>query len=299
MFENHAVVVIQSLRYVQLFVTPWTAAHQAPLSYTISWSLLKFMSMEPVMLPNHLILCLPFLLFLLPSNFLSIRVFSHKPALHSRWPKYWSFSFSTSPSSEYSGLISFRVNWFDHLVVQGTHKSLLQHHNSKRSIPQHSVFFMVLLSHLFMTTGKYIALNIWTFVEQVMSLLFNILSRVVIAFLKGQVSFNFMAAVTVCSNFGVQENKICHCFHFFSLYLPWNDGTRCHDLHFLLSFKPVFSLFSFTLIKKLFSFSSLFAIKLVWSVHLSLLFLPAILISLCDSSSLSCRLMFSTSKSNK
>ena len=111
MFENHAVVVIQSLRYVQLFVTPWTAAHQAPLSYTISWSLLKFMSMEPVMLSNHLILCLPLLLFLLPSIFLSIRVFSHKSALHSRWPKYWSFSFSISPSKEHPGLILGWTGW--------------------------------------------------------------------------------------------------------------------------------------------------------------------------------------------
>ena len=160
-------------------------------------------------------------------------VFSNKSALHIRWPKYWSFSFSTSPPNEYSGLISFRVNWFDHFVVQGTHKSLLHHHNSKPSILQCSIFLMALLSHLYMTTGKSIALSIWTFVEQVMSLLFNILSRVVIAFLKGQVSFNFIAAVTVCGDFGVQENKICHCFHFFSLSLPWNDGTRCHDLYFL------------------------------------------------------------------
>ena len=125
-----------------------------------------------------------------------------------------------SSSNEYSELISFRTDWFDLLTVQGILKSLLQQLNSKASILQHSSFLVVQLSHLYMTTGKSIALNIWTFVEQVISLLFNILSRVVIAFLKGQASFNFMAAVTVCGDFGVQENKICHCFHFFCFYLP-------------------------------------------------------------------------------
>ena len=136
------------------------------------------------MLSKHLILCLLLLLFLLPSIFPSIRVFSNKSALHIRWPKYWSFSFSTSPSNEYSGLISFRVNWFDHLVVQGSHKSLLQR-NSKPSIFQCSVFFMVLFSHLYMTTGKSIALTRRTFVGKVMSLLLHMLSRSVIAFLQG------------------------------------------------------------------------------------------------------------------
>ena len=139
------------------------------------------MSIELVMPPNHLILCRP--LLLLPSIFPSIRVFSNESVLHIRWPKYCSFSFSISPSNEYSGLISFRMNWLDLLAVQGTLKSLLQHHSSKASILQCSAFFMVQLSYLYMTTGKTIALTRWTFVGRVTSLLFNMLSRLVIAFL--------------------------------------------------------------------------------------------------------------------
>ena len=155
-------------------MTPWTAPCQAPLSSTVSWSLLKFISTESVMLPNHLSLCHP---LLLPSIFPSIRVFSKESALRIRWPKYWSFSFSISPSNEYSGLISFRIDWFDLLAVQGTLKSLLQHHRSKASVLWHSAFFMVQLSYLYMTTGETIALTIWTFVSKVMSLLFNMLPR--------------------------------------------------------------------------------------------------------------------------
>ncbi|CAM9949364.1 unnamed protein product [Rangifer tarandus platyrhynchus] len=139
------------------------------------------LSIESVMPSNHLILCHP--LLLLPSIFPSIRVFSNESALCIRWPKYWSFSFSISPSNEYSGLISFRVDWLDLLTVQGTLKSLLQHHNSKASILRHSTYFIVQLSHPHMTTGKTIALTRWTFVGQVMSLLFNMLSRLVITFL--------------------------------------------------------------------------------------------------------------------
>ena len=139
------------------------------------------MSIELAMPSNLLVLCHP--LILLPSIFPSIRVFSNESVLHIRWPKYRSFSFSISPSNEYSGLISFRIDWFDLLAVQGTLKSLLQHHHSKASILQHSAFFMVQLSHLYMTTGKIVALTIWTFVGKVMSLLFNMLSRLVIAFL--------------------------------------------------------------------------------------------------------------------
>ena len=171
------VVVVQSLSFVWLFMTPWAAAHQASLSFTISQSLLKLMSFELVMPSNHLILCCP--LLLLPSIFPSIRVFSDELVLHIRWPKYWSFCIS--PSNEYSGLISFRTDWFD-LAVQGTLKSILQHHSSKASILQCSAFFMVQLSHLYMTTGKTIALTS-DFVSKVMSLLFNMLSRFVIAFL--------------------------------------------------------------------------------------------------------------------
>ena len=172
---------VQSLSCVQLFATPWTAAHQASLSITNSWSLPKLMSIESVMPSNHLILCHP--LLLLPSIFPSIRVFSNESALHIRWPKYWSFSFSITPSSEHSGLISFRMDWLDLLAVQGTLKSLLQHHSSKASILQHSAFFIVQLSHPYMTIGKTIVLTRWTFVGKVMSQLFNILSSLVITFL--------------------------------------------------------------------------------------------------------------------
>ena len=140
------------------------------------------MSIKSVTPSNHLMLCHP---LLLPSIFSSIRVFSNKLVLHIRWPKYWSFSFSISPSKEYSGLISFKIDWFDLLAVQGTLKSLLQHHSSKASILQHSTFFMVQLSHPYMTTGKTIALTRQTFVGKVISLLFNMLSRFVITFLPG------------------------------------------------------------------------------------------------------------------
>ena len=160
-------------------MTPRTAAHQASLSITNSWSLHKLMSNELVMSSNHLILCHP--LLLLPSIFPSIRDFSNKSALHIRWPRYWSFSIS--PSNEYSGLISFRIDWFDLLAVQGTLKSLRQHNSSKASILWHSAFFVDQLSHPFMTTGKTIALTRWTFEGKVMSLLFNMLSSLVIAFL--------------------------------------------------------------------------------------------------------------------
>ena len=186
---------------------PWTAAHQASLSFTISQSLLRLTSIESVMPSNHLILCRP--LSLLPSIFPSIRIFSNESALQTRWPKYWSFSFSISPSNEHSGLSSFRMDWFEPLAVQGTVKSLLQHQSSKASILQRSAFFMVQISHRYMTTGENIALSIETFAGKVMSLLFNTRSRLVIAFLsKEQVSSNFMAAVTICSDFGAQESKV-------------------------------------------------------------------------------------------
>ena len=155
-------------------MTTWTAALQASLSITNTWNLLKLMSIESVMPPNHLILCHP---LLLPSIFPSIRVFSNESALCIKWPKYWSFSFNISPSDEYSGLISFRMNWLDLLAVQGTLKSLLQHHSSKASILQRSAFFIVQLSYPYMTTGKTIALTRRTFASKVMSLLFNMLSR--------------------------------------------------------------------------------------------------------------------------
>ena len=160
------------------FVTPWTAACQASLSITNSQSLLKLMSIESVMLSNHLIFCHP--LLLLPSIFPSVRVFPSESVLHIKWPKDWSFSFNISPSNEYSGLISFRMNWLDLLAVQGTLKSLLQHHSSKASILQCSAFFTIQLIHPYMASGKTIALTRWTFVGKVISLFFNMLSRLVI-----------------------------------------------------------------------------------------------------------------------
>ena len=161
--------------------TPWIAAHQASLSITNLWSLLILMSVELVMPSNHLLLCRP--LLLLPSIFPSIRVFSNESVLHIKWPKDWSFSFSISPPSEYSGLISFRMDWLDLPEVQGTLKSLLQHHSSKASVLQHLDFFIVQLLYPYLGTGKTIALTRWTFVGKEMSMLFNTLSSLVIAFL--------------------------------------------------------------------------------------------------------------------
>ena len=156
---------VQLLSHVRLFATPWIAACQASLSITNSWSLLKLMAIVSVMSSNHLILCHP--LLLLASIFPSIRVFSNEVVLHIRWPKYWSFSFNISPSNEYLGLISFRMDWLDLLAVQGTLESLFQHHSSKASILRCSAFFIVQLSHPYMTTGKTIALTRWTFVSNV------------------------------------------------------------------------------------------------------------------------------------
>ena len=196
---------------------PMDCVRQASLSITNSQSLLKLMSIESVMRSNHLILCCP--LLLLPSVFPGIRVFSNESVLSIKWPKYWSFSFSMIPSKETPGLI-FRMDWLDLLAVQGTLKTLLQHHSSKASVLWRSAFFMVQLSHPYMTTGKTIALTRWTFVGKIMSLLSNMLSRFLIAFLPRQASFNFMAAVTICSDFGAQENEVCLRFHCFPIYLP-------------------------------------------------------------------------------
>ena len=162
-------------------MTPWTAALQTSLSITNSQSLFKLMSIESVMPSNNLILCRP--LLLPPTIFPSIRVFSSESALRIRWLKYWSFSFNISPSNEYSGLISFRMDWLDLLAVQGTLKSFLQHYSSKASVLQCSAFFIVQLSHPYVTTGKIVALTRWTFVGKVMSLLFNTLSRLIATFL--------------------------------------------------------------------------------------------------------------------
>ena len=222
---------VQSLNRVRLFVTPWTAARQASPPTTNPWSSLRLMSIESVMPSNHLIFCHP--LLLLPSIFPSIRVFSNESVLHIRWPKYWSFSFNISPSNEHSGLISFRMDWLDLLAVQGTLKSLLQHHSSRASIFQHSAFYIDQLSHPYMTTGKTITLTRWTFVGKVRPLLFNMLSRLVITFLPRSKCL-LISWLQSPSAVMLEPRKIVsHCFHSFPLYLPWSDGTRCHDLSFL------------------------------------------------------------------
>ena len=187
------------------------------------------MSLESVIPSNHLIL--RHHLLLPPSIFLSIRVFSSESILQIKWLKFKSFSFSISPSNEYSGLISFRIGWLDLLAVQGT-LSLLQHHSSKVSILQCSAFFIVQLSHLSMTTGKTIAFR-WTFVDKVMSLLFKMLTRLVMALLPWSKHL-LISWLQSPSALILEPKKInCHCFHCFPIYLPWSDGTRCHDLSFL------------------------------------------------------------------
>ena len=200
-------------------MTPWTTACQASLSITNSQSLLKLISIELVIPSNHLILCHP--LLLLPSVFPSIRVFSNESALRIRWPKYWSFSFSIIPSKEHPGLISFRMDWLDLLAVQGTLKSLLQHHSSKASILQPSAFFTVQLSHPYMTTGKTIALTRRTFVGKEMSLLLNMLSRLVITFLPRS-KYLLISWLQSPSAVILEPKKIksANYFHCFPMYFP-------------------------------------------------------------------------------
>ena len=220
----------KSLSPFRLFVTPWIAARQTSLSITNSWSLLKLMSIESVMSFNHLILCHP---LLSSSIFISIRIFSNESVLSIRWPKYWSFSFSFSPSNEHSGLISFRMDWLDLLAVQGTLKSLLQHHSSKASILQHSPFFTDQLSHPYITTRKTIALTRRTFVGKVMPLLFNMLSRLVIAILPRSKCLLISWLQSPSAVILEPKKIVSQCFHCISIYLPWRDGIRCHDLSFL------------------------------------------------------------------
>ena len=181
--------------------------------------------------PKHLILCRPLLLLL--SFFPSIRVLSNKSALHIRWQKYWSFSSNISLSIEHPGLTSFRKNWLDLLAVQGTLKSVLQHHSSKASGRWHSSFFIIQLSHPYMTTGKTIALTRRTFVDKVMSLLFNMLSRLVITFLPRSKCLLISWLQSPPAVILEPRKIVSHCFHCFPIYLPWSDGTGCHDLKFL------------------------------------------------------------------
>ena len=206
--------------------TPGLPVHHQLLEFT------KLMSIESVMPSNHLILCCP---LLLPSIFPSIKVISDESALSIRWPKYWSFSFNISSSNEHPGLISLRMEWLDLLAVQGTLKSLLQHHSSKASILRLSAFFIVQLSYPYITTGKTIALTIWTLVGKVMSLLFNMLSRWVILSFQGVSKRLLISLMQSPSAVILEPPKIKSdtCFHCFPIYLPWSDGTRCHDLRFL------------------------------------------------------------------
>ena len=287
----------QLLSSVRLFVIPRTAAYQASLSITNSRSLLKFISIESVMTS---ILCCP--LLLLPSIFPRIRVFSNESVLHFRWSKYWSFSFSTSPSNEYSGLISFRMDWLDLLAVQGTLKSLFQHHSSKASILPCLVLFMVQFSHPYMTIRKTIALTRRPSVGKVMSLLFNILSRLVIAFLPR--SKHLLIAWLQSPSAEMLEPRKTK-----SVTVSIDSPSICHQVmgpdamilvFLMLSFKPTFSLSSFTSIKRLLSCSSISAIRVVSSAHLKLLiFLLAIWIPAWVSSSPAFLMMYSAYKLNK
>ena len=227
---------------------------------------------------NHLILCLS---LLPPSIFPSIRVFSNEWTLHIRWPKYWSFSFSISPSNEYSGLTAFRMDWLDLLAVQGTLKSLLQHHSSKASILQCSAFIIVQHSHPYMATGKTIALTKWTFVGKVMSLLFNMLSRLIIAFLPKSKPL-LISWLHSPSAVTLEPQKIKSDTVSLSISHEVMGPDAMILVLWMFSFKPTFSLFSFTFIKRLFRSSSLSAIRVVSSAYLRLLiFLQAILIPDC------------------
>ena len=246
---------------------------------------------------NHLILCR--LLLLLPSIFPNIRIFSNESALHIRQPKYWSSSFNISPSNEHPGLISFRMDWLDLLAVQGTHKSLLQHHYSKAPILLCSAFFIVQLSHPYVTTGKTRALTRWTFVGKVMFLLLNMLSRLVVTFLPRSKRL-LISWLQSPSAVILKPPKIR------SATVSTVSPSICHEMKgpdamilvfLMLSFKPIFSLSSFTFIKRLFSFSSLSAIRVVSSAYVKLLiFLPAILIPACASSSPAFLMMYSAYK---
>ena len=243
--KTHQFSSVQSLSRIQLFLTPWTTAHQASLSITNSQSPPKPMSVESVMPSNHFILCCP--LLLLPSVLPSIRIFSNESALHIRWPKYWSFSFKISPTNEYPGLISFRMDWLDLLAVQGTLKSLLQHHNSKASILQCSACFIVQLSH---HTGLLEKPWLWldkSFVSKAIALLFNMLSRLVITFLPRSkrllISWLQSLSAGILEPKKIKSDTVCTV-----------SPSICHEVmgpdtmilvFWMLSFKPTFSLSSF------------------------------------------------------
>ena len=295
-FSPNILVVrsVQSLSHVQLFATSWTGACQASLFITNAHSFLKLMPIKLVMLSTISSSIVP-CSFCLQSFPASGRVFSNESVLHIMWPKYWSFSFSFSPSNEYSGLISFRMDLLDLLAVQGTLKSFLQYHSSKASILWCSVFFIIQLSHPYMTTGKTTALIRWIPVGTVVSLLFNMLSRLVIAFLPRSkcllISWQHSPSVVILEPPEIKSATV-------SILSP----SICHEvmgldamilLLWMLSFKPTFSLSAFTFIKRLFSSSLFSAIKVMSSAYPRLLiFLPTILIPACASSSLAFQMMY-------
>ena len=275
---------VQSLSHVRLFATPWIAACQASLSITNSRSSLKLTPIESAMPFNHLILCRP--LLLLPPIPPSIRVFSNGSTLHMRWPKYWSFSFSISPSNEHPGPISFRMDWLDLLAVQGALKSLFQHHSSKASIFQRSAFFTVQLSHPCMTTGKTIALTRRTFVGHVMSLLFNMLSRLVTTLLPRSkrllISWLQSPSAVILEPQKIMSDTVSTVSS--SIFHEVMGLDAMILVFWMLNFKPTFSLSS----------SSFYAIRVVSSAYLRLLiFLPAILIPACASSNPAFLMMYS------
>ena len=276
--------------------TPWITAHQASLSITTSQSSLTHVHwVSDAIQPSHP-LSSPLLQPPIPP---SIRVFSNESTLCMWWSKYWSFSFSISPFNEHPGLISFRMDWLDLLAVHGTLKSLLQHHNSKASILQHSAFFTVQLSHPYMTTGKTIALTRWTFVGKVMSLLLNTLSRLVISFLPRSKRL-LISWLQSPSAMILEPRKIKSATVSPSIYHEVMGSDAMVLVFWMLSFKPTFSLSSFTFIKRHFSSSSLSAIRVVSSAYLRLLiFLPAILILACASSSPASLMVYSVYKWNK
>ena len=244
---------VQSLSRVRLFATPWIAAHQASLSITNSQSSLRLTSIESVMPSSHLILCRS--LLLLPPIPPSIRVFSNESTLRMRWPKYWGFSFSIIPSKEIPGLISFRMDWLDLLAVQGTLKSLLQHHSSKASILWHSAFFIIQLSHPYMTTGKTIALTRGIFVGKVMSLFLNMLSRLVITFLPRNkhllISWMQLPSAVILESRKIKSDTVSTVSPSICCEVMGPDAMILAFC--MLSFKLAFSPFSFTIIKRLFS----------------------------------------------
>ena len=284
------VAIVQSLSHVQLFVIPWTAAHQASLSISISQHFLKLMSIESVMLSYHLILCCP--LSSWPQSFPASGS-SNELAIHIRCPKYWSFSIS--PSSEYSGLISIRIDWFDLLAVLRSLNSLHQHLSLKASVLWPSALFIVQLSHPYMTTGKIIPLTKWIFIGKVMSLLFNMLFKLLLVFLprSKQLLISWLHSTSAVI---LKPKKIKSAI--VSTFSP----SICHEVMGLdamifgfwtLSFKPTFSLSSFTYIKRLFTSSLLSAIRVVLFAYLRwLIFLLAILIPVCESSSQAFHMMY-------